>query len=158
MSTITKRLKVTIASIAFLMIVGAVSSQALAQSETGGYQSIVQRLAEKFNLNESEVQAVFDEVHAEHQAQMQEMFEARLGEAVANGDLTEDQKNAILDKKEEMIAFRDSLRDLSPEERKAAFDEKRSELKTWAEEQGIDLNLFHLDGPHGHHHGGFFLR
>jgi DNA-directed RNA polymerase specialized sigma subunit len=120
------------------MAVATTSSTALAQSQTGRFDTLVSRLANRFGVPEDEVQQVFDEVHAEHQSQMQTMFEERLNEQVSTGEITEDQKQAILDKKEEMIAFHETLRDLSPEERKAAFEEHRSEMKAWMEANGLE--------------------
>ena len=103
------------------MAVATTSSTALAQSQTGRFDTLVSRLASRFGVPEDEVQQVFDEVHAEHQSQMQTMFEERLNEQVSTGEITEAQKQAILDKKEELIAFHEGLSGLTPDDRKSAF-------------------------------------
>ena len=138
------------------MAVGTTSSLALAQSTTGGYTSIVQRIAERFGVSEDEVQQVFDEVHADHRTQKQENFTASLDESVASGDLTDTQAQLILDKKEDMIAFHESLKDMSPEEKQEAFQNHKEELKQWAEENDINTNeLFGGHGMNGFRNKGF---
>jgi hypothetical protein len=69
-------------------------------------------------------------------------FEERLTQAVADGKITEEQKEKILDKHEEMQAKMESLKDLEPEERKAQMQTLHEELKKWAEENNIDFPFF----------------
>ncbi|MGD9129925.1 MAG: hypothetical protein PVJ09_05555 [Candidatus Woesebacteria bacterium] len=107
-------------------------------------ESLVQRIAERFGLNQEEVQSVFDEERAEHQQAMQARLEEKLGQAVTDGKITAEQKDAILAKHAEMQSKREALKDLSPEERKAKMQEFHQEMKTWAEENGIALSSFAL--------------
>jgi hypothetical protein len=138
-----------------LMIAGAVTSIGLggaslaahaASAESGnavgppGMDGLVSKIAEEFNLNEDEVEAVFEEhkeeMHAKHEARMEE----RLTQAVAEGKLTEEQKAKILAKFEEMKQDRPPLQEIeetSPDERKQVRLEKHDELEKWAEENGI---------------------
>ena len=55
----------------------------------------VQKFAQRFGLNESEVESFMDEMHKEHMQDMQTGFEDRLTEAVSSGDITDDQKQLI---------------------------------------------------------------
>lgn len=125
-----------------------------ARGNEDGQTNLVQRLVSKFNLNESEVRAVFDEARVERQAQMQTEFEARLDEAVASGRLTEEQKTLILAKHAEMQALHESMKDtwddLTPEERKTQREARQAELKAWAEEHGIDLKWVMPQMGRGH--------
>lgn len=137
------------------IVLGATS--VLAQdSNTSPMNSLVQKLAQRFNLNESDVQAVFDEHHSEMHAQMKLRFEDHLSGLVTEGKITEAQKEAIFAKMEELKANRETLKEefssMSAEERKAKMQEKRAELEAWAQEQGIDLSI---TGPlmFGHHKG-----
>jgi hypothetical protein len=130
-----------------LTMVGATligGTQVLAEAR-GTSDTLVQRIAERFNLNQSEVQAVFDEVQQERHREMEAQYEARLNQAVADGKITEQQKQLILDKREELKrgheSMRESFENLSKEEAREKFEAQHMELKAWAEEHDIDLSL-----------------
>ncbi len=129
-----------------VLVVGLMATNVLAQ-DTSNYPPLVQKIADRFNLNVSDVEEVFDEEKDERRAEMFALFADRLDEIVSEGKLTEAQKEAILDKHEEMQDKMEGLKDLTPEERKEKMQEVHDEFKTWAEEQGIDLSLI---GPFGH--------
>ncbi len=94
------------------------------------YPPIIEKLAERFNLNVDEVKGFFDENRGE-----------RMQERLAEAGLTEDQIEALQAKKEELREEHGSLQDLSPEERRVKMQEMREEMKAWAEENGIDLSV-----------------
>lgn len=108
------------------------------------------RLAERFGLQSSEVEAVMKEVHQEQQQQRQAKLEERLSQAVKNGNLTENKKSAILAKHQELLATweagREQFQQMSPNERKLARDKARQELEGWANDNGIDLKFFMIMG------------
>lgn len=106
------------------------------EGEASQPTSVLDRVVERFDLNQDEVDAVIDEVREERQAQMLTFYEERLDEAVAKGELTAEQKQLILDKHAELQAER---------------EQKRAKLQAWAEENGIDLR--YLMG--GGHRSGF---
>ncbi len=119
--------------------------------------SLVQKISDKFGLNKDEVQAVFDEQHDEMRKVMVAKHQERLDQLVKDGKITEAQKTLIQNKMEELQAERESLKDLTPEERKTKIDAARVELESWAKENGIDLQYlmgnfgFKLrGGGHGH--------
>ncbi len=72
----------------------------------------------------TETVAVFDEVHQERQQERQAQMTERLDEAVADGVITRDQKQALLDKHAEMREKHEQLRE---------------EMHQWREESGIDF-------------------
>lgn len=116
--------------------------------------SLVEKLAQKFGLNQAEVQAVFNEHRSQIHAQMLVRIEERLNQAVTDGKITEAQKQLILDKHKEFQekheAQKETLQNLTPDERRAEIEKNKTELETWAKENGIDLQyLFPL---FGHHH------
>jgi molecular chaperone DnaK (HSP70) len=111
--------------------------------------SLVQRIAEKFNLNQDEVQVVFDEFKGERQAEHRAKLEERLQKAVDEGKLTAEQRDAMLAKMDEMKNFMESLKDKTPEERKDALEQKHAELKKWAEDNDIPEGFRMFFGPHG---------
>ena len=147
-----RNIKKTLLAIAVVSVLGlgALSaSSVLAQEaveETNPMSTLVQKLADRFGLNASDVQEVFDEHHTQMQeersAQMQSRLEERLAEAVTNDEITEDQKVLILAKHAELEAARQSqmqnMQNLSMEERKSAMETERTELEAWAKENGID--------------------
>jgi polyhydroxyalkanoate synthesis regulator phasin len=122
-------------------------SASVASAQDSTYPSIIQKIAEKFNLNEDEVAAVFDEERDEHHAEMQAKWSERLDDLVNDGKINAEQKQAILDKHEEMHNKMEEWKDLDPEERHEKMRGLREEFRAWAEEQGIDLPLL---GPYKH--------
>jgi hypothetical protein len=142
-----------------LVVAGAVATLGLGSlvglgavsAESNNGTSIVEKIAERFNLNKDEVQAVFDEERAAHEAKHKQKLDERLSQAVTDGKITEDQKSEILAKINEMKEFKDSLKDKTHEERREALDTKRDELKQWAEDNDIPLEYLH---PFKGHYGG----
>lgn len=133
-----------------------------AASNNDGRDGLVSKIASTFNLNQNEVQKVFDENREEHQAEHKARLEERLTKAVENGKISEDQKNLILAKMDENKAFFESLKDMSKSERKTALKNHREDMKSWAEKNGIDKEYLrpshhfgrhggHGEGPKGHH-------
>lgn len=129
------------------------ASYVAAQKTDTATPSIVQRLAEKFNLNQDDVQKVFDEHRQENQKYMQEQLAKRLDQAVKDGKITTAQKDAILKKHSEMVnvKFRNgNFKELTAEEKQKMGQEKRAEMETWANEIGLDLATIHeLIGHNG---------
>jgi hypothetical protein len=97
--------------------------------------SLGDKFANRFNLDP-------DEVHQFMGEHKQEQMENRLGNAVEDGKITEEQKTLILEKKQEMREECEGLKGLSPEERREAMQEKHDEYKEWAEENGLPLKGF----------------
>ncbi|MBP9819155.1 hypothetical protein KBC79_00250 [Candidatus Woesebacteria bacterium] len=152
-------LAVTVAGLAGVAAWGV--SQASAQ-EGSPHSIIVQRVAERFGVSESDVQIVFDEIRKEHQSEMQKKFDEQLSEAVSNGKLTEEQKQLILAKHKEMAAARESeretVRSMSPEDRKQHFESNFNELKEWADSNNIDISFLRFKLGKGGHGGRGFHR
>lgn len=82
------------------------------------YPLIVQRIAEEFGLNAAEVNQVFEEVKEEHNAEVYAMWAEKLSDEVAEGKITEAQKEEILAKHEELREKMDGLKNLPPLERR----------------------------------------
>lgn len=130
----------------------------------GPMSTLIQKLADRFGLKEDEVRQVFEEERVERQAEREKRFEEKLDQAVANGELTVDQKKLIIAKRQELEANRPErnpgeFADMTEEERKTAMEgkraemeTKRSELEAWAEKNGIDMKYlmggFGMKGGH----------
>ena len=110
-----------------------------AQSNNG-IQSLVQEIAQKFNLDQSQVQSVFDNHHSKRQDMMKQKMEDRLTQAVKDGKLTEAQKQAILTKIQEVKnnLMSADFKNKTPQEKKQAMEWQRQDLENWAKSQGID--------------------
>ncbi len=105
------------------------------------HDTVVQRIAQKFGLQKSSVQSVFDDIRKERQAEMQKQLEERLTQAVKDGKLTDAQKNLILAKHKDMQANREKNREawmkMTPEERRNERQKTRAEFEAWAKTNNI---------------------
>lgn len=125
--------------------------------------SFAETIAQKFNLNQDDVEEVIQELHQqrfeEREGFMREHLEERLEQAVEEGNLTETQMYAILEKFEEMHIRMDELhdQDLSPDEMHEQMADIHEEMEAWAEEQGIDFDLFMRAGRRMMKNGGRYL-
>lgn len=136
------------------LAVGSLGFTRAYAQENSTYPPIVEKLAEKFGLNRDEVLDVFEEHRDDRKAEMFANFSERLDDLVAEGKITSEQKEKILDKHEEVQTKMESLKDLDPQERKAQMQAFHEELKKWAEENNIDFPfmVFRSIGP-GFKHG-----
>ena len=94
--------------------------------------TLADRIATKFNLNKSDVQAVFDTYKSEKTAERQADKSARLQALVDKGTITADQKAKIEAKQAEL---------------KTARESERTALEKWATDNGIDAKYFKGGGP-----------
>ncbi|MCD4669586.1 MAG: hypothetical protein K8S14_03995 [Actinomycetia bacterium] len=118
------------------------------ENNGSGHAPILERIAEKFGLDIDEVKDFLEELKKERRSGIEERFEERLDELVKDEKITGDQKKAILEKKEEMEAFREELENMKVFEAREAVKEMREELKDWAEENDLELRyLFPEIGP-----------
>jgi len=131
-------LVLTGAILASAVVYGAVNVYA---QEISDYPLIIQRLVERFNLDPAQVQEVFTGVREERMIMRQANFGERLTQAVEEGKISEEQKQAILEKKAEMREKHEELKGLSPEERRQAMEQFREEMKVWADGNGITPEL-----------------
>lgn len=130
-----------------------------AQSDTTNrHDNLIDKIATKFNINREEVEAVFNEQHDEMEQERKTKREEYLQTKVDDGTITAEQKTALLEKLDALHENMEAAREqnISREETREKLDALREELKTWADEQGIDLKelrLMGMGGMHGMHHG-----
>lgn len=145
--------------LAVFVVLGGIafgSSRIYAESYDSSEVTIIQKIAQRFGVSESDVQAVFDEMHKERQEHMQVQMADRLTKLVTEGTITEQQKQLLLAKQEELqtsrIVNREAMKSMTPEQRKEEMNKQKQELEAWAAEHGIDLSLFpfmgHMKGKH----------
>lgn len=121
-----------IAGIATTLGVSSIASLGIASAHGGSEGSMAEKIATKFNINQDEVQAVFDETREEHQAERQAKMSERLQGAVDDGSLTTEQKTLIENKLTEL---------------RATMEAEHEALDAWAEQNSIDAK--YLMGGHG---------
>lgn len=157
------KIKPTIVAVLAVASVGGATllggSLVHAQSIESG-NTIVDKIATKFNLNRDEVKAVFDEAHSERKVEMKSRISDHLQSKVDDGTLTVDQKNALEAKLEELETKREALKDqgFSHREMHEQMKADRDDLESWAKEQGIDIQALLPMGHKGRGGHGFGLR
>ena len=149
-------LPVAVLALAAMLSYGV--GQAKAEGSNSGHHPLVEFIAERFGLDADEVQEAALEYREEHHEEMFASFEERLGAAVVDGNISDEQQEAILQKYEEMRAEREEFLELEPEERRDAIMDHHEGLREWAEENEIDLSVFKFGEMKGRHgfgiHGG----
>ena len=128
---------------------GMQTANAAPDTSTDPMSSLVQKIADKFNVNSDDVQEVFDAQRTEMEATREQEMKDKLAQAVNGGKLTQDQANKITAKLAEMKANRDSMKDKTGDERHAAMKTARDELKKWAEDNNIPMEYLRLGGHRG---------
>ena len=127
---------------AALLAVTRVSAQSSNKSA-----GLVQAIAQKLNVDQSQVQSVVDQFRQDHKTKMQQNMQQReeqhLTKLVQDGKLTDAQKQAILN---ELASLKtkynpDNFKNLSGDDRKKQMQAMKDELKSWFQSQGIDQNL-----------------
>ena len=145
-----------IAALGFSALASVGVAEAVSGTAHGNMSNIVDKIASTFNLDKAKVQQVFDEQRAEHKQHHKEMVTERLQQLVDNRAIRSEQKTAIEAKLTELRkqreADRDSLKDLSHEQRQEKMQQRRDELEKWANGQGLDLSkLTGIFKGHGFH-------
>lgn len=134
----SKKFLMSVITLGVLISVGYFGSGFVNAQDSNPRDALVIQIAEKFNLDKSDVQAVFDAVMEERLSEMKKKREDRLNQAISDGVITEDQKNALLSKIEEHRTKR---------------LQNREEMQKWFSEQGIDeTKLREYLGFNGHGH------
>lgn len=123
-----KKILLTIVSLATFIGAGTfVYKDAIAQTDTVDLPPFMQIIAERFGLGEEDLQEFINEERNTHQEQVRKGQEERLSEAVSEGVITQEQKEAIAAKRAEMQAEREQNR-----------EEHREKMDAWMEQNGID--------------------
>lgn len=117
-----------------------------------GEGSLVQKIAQKFNLNQNEVQQVFDQSKQERAAAREAQFKTMLDKVVSAGTLTQNQENMILAKQQEVKSFMATLSGKSSQEKKTAIQTEMQQVQQWAKSNGIPEDYLHL-GLNPRHRG-----
>jgi len=119
-----KQILIPLVILGFMAIVGATVLTGKALAATGSRNDdMVSKLAQELNLDQTKVQAAFDKIHQERQAERQAEMSSNLDKAVKDGVITAEQKQKILDKM--------ASKEPGPGE--------KGEMRQWATDNGIDF-------------------
>lgn len=150
---------VGVASIGTLGIIGSTSAFAT-NSVDAQNSSLVDRIAEKFNIDKAELQRVFDEEHVARHADMTEKRAAALDKALAAEKITQDQYDYIKSAWTEIDSLRaQMMADANVDQSvRDEVKDKMQELKDWMKTNDIspsDIGLSNGLGMGGRGHGPF---
>jgi len=151
---ITKELrnKMLIVGVSLSILTG-VYGTSLASIKTNGDSRIemMDMLAQKFNLDESEIEDFMEKYREDSredkQTKMKIKLKKKLQNQVKKGNLSYNQKNLILEKREEMEKkINQDLKNWSKDrkKRREQIEEYREEMRKWAEENNIEFDLLGL--------------
>jgi hypothetical protein len=119
-----KKSLVAVGVLASVGLVGVNSTGMVSAATGASSNSLVFKIAQKFNLNQDDVQAVFDAEKAQKDAERQAELSTRLQTAVNNSQITGTQKTLIENKLKELRAAREA---------------ERAALEAWAKEKDLDI-------------------
>lgn len=143
-----KTIVITSVVLSVVLVAGVLGAGVVLAASNSSYPPIVEKLAEKLNVSNSDVNTAFDEVRQEKHQDAQERFEQQLDQAVKDGKITEEQKEVLLKKNTEI------------QEQQEEVMELKQDLKNWADENDIDLGDVmgkgSKGGLKGHRGGGCF--
>lgn len=122
-------------------------------SSTDPMSSIIDKLVSKFNLNKSEVQAVFDEARSEHHKEMRTERLTALKKALTNGKITQAQYDHIVAAWKEIDTLHSADK---TDANRARVHKKMEALHKWMDKQDISFRDLGLParGPRGGHGEG----
>lgn len=134
---------ITISALTAIGAIGLLSTPSAA-ALSPPQDSLAERIATKFNLTLDEVKKVFNEERQVREQAHQKKLEEKLQKKVDDKTITEEQKTKLLAKLSEIREQRHENRASqttkpSRSEMKQKREAERSELQTWAQENGIDL-------------------
>ncbi len=150
LSNISKKSKM-IAATAFVLgmvSIGGVAciNTTLAAEKPNQMSSLISVIAERFNLNSSEVEAVVNEVMQSErfarEAQGKVDQAEKLSQAVTDGKITQAQADLITNKLSEL---KEANKNLTREERQL----EQESLKEWATSNNIPMNFLQCGGQRG---------
>ncbi len=142
----------TVSAIAGATFLGANTVSA----QTSG-ESLVSRIAERFDVSEAEVQEVVDEYKEAHHEEREAKRDEHLQGLVDDGTLSEEQRAELEAFGEQRHSQMEELREqgLSRQEIREAMEGLRDEVEAWAEAEGLELDDIRPQHKHGRRGNGF---
>jgi DNA-binding MarR family transcriptional regulator len=142
--------RTTVIAAAAVGLIGVTSATALAATTSNAPQnSLAQDIANKFHLNQSDVQAVIDQHKQAAQQNREAKYEDRLTQAVKDGKLTEAQKKAVLAEHNKLMDEIKSSNNSA--DNRQTMQTVRKEAQDWAKQNNIDVSWL-MPPMRGMHH------
>ena len=113
-------------------------------SQPNFFQGLVQMIAQKFGLDEGQVQSAVTDFTNQHkvtmQQNMQDREKKRLDALVAQEKITSTQEQQILDEQKKLASEYNpqTMKGLTPDERKQKMQQENQEIVAWSQSTGID--------------------
>lgn len=147
----TKTKKATLVALGLALGLGATAAGYVSAADTSSetLPPIVRGLTEKFNLNKDEVGTYLAKVRAEHQAERETELTSSLDTALADGKITQEQYDAILERHEEIKATREPMY-----QNRGNVKGRTDGLREYLEVEGIDASILPVREGFGQRNGG----
>lgn len=129
---ISKKIIIPIVALGAVGVITLTASQINAQTKSNGFSNLAQAIAEKFNLNENDVQSFLTQFR---QTNRQNTLKTRLDSLVSSGKITTGQETAIINE----LEFLKTKYMANPG--KQNFKDMATEFNTWLKSQNIDPSL-----------------
>jgi hypothetical protein len=142
--------RTTVIAAAAVGLIGVTSATALAATTSNAPQnSLAQDIANKFHLNQPDVQAVIDQHKQAAQQNREAKYEDRLTQAVKDGKLTEAQKKDVLTEHNKLM---DEIKSSNNSgDNRQTMQTVRKEAQDWAKQNNIDVSWL-MPPMRGMHH------
>lgn len=131
---------------------GVASAADQTSSNTNPMSGLVSAIAKKFNLKETDVQAVFDENRSQMEAQRETEVKDQVAQLVKDGKLTQAQADLINTKRVELQKEREANR--TSDQSKSDMEARKTALDKWFSDNNIPTDYRYLVFGGGHGHGG----
>jgi uncharacterized protein YigA (DUF484 family) len=108
------------------------------------FQGLVQFIAQKFGIDQGQVQNDVNSYHIQHvqqvQQKMQKNDKKRLDTLVSQGKITTSQEQQILDEQSKLKSEYNpqDFKTLTQDQRRAKFQQEQAEIQAWSSSTGID--------------------
>ena len=115
-------------------------SQLVNAQSTNGISGLAQAIAQKFGLDQGQVQNTISDYHTQHRS---DMLTTHLDKLVQQGKINASQKQATIDELNKIKGEYNpaDFKNLTPDQRKQKMMDLKNELDTWAKSQGIDPTI-----------------
>ena len=140
-----KKTFITVAAVSVLSGGVVAATTAFAQTTQTGQNSpsLVQQIANKFHLNVTDVQSVFDQNRQKRVDTRETNYETYLSKLVKDGKINQEQEQLILEKHKELVSQMQSnvknFKTMTPAERQAQMQTTKQDLQNWAKQNNIPL-------------------
>ena len=134
---ITKKILIPMAAVAVIVAGGYGVAQVSAASSPSTGQTLAQRIAGTFGLDQSKVQGVIDQYRGDKQAQAETRYEQMLSQSVTDDKITSDQKTAILAEHNKLKSELDAAQGKTGTDRHTAVQQVRTDAENWSKQNNL---------------------